>query len=106
MAGLWSTYDLQTHLYYASHDVQRHVGTRYGIRTILQRQNRELTQLREQRLGFKRRIAAQKAPFDSHGQEVFSNGKTFITRDVTATSGVFGKCLTDRVDVSEPTLLI
>ncbi|MCX4756216.1 polymorphic toxin-type HINT domain-containing protein [Kitasatospora purpeofusca] len=33
-------------------------------------------------LGYKTRIPAQKAPFDSHGQEVFSNGKNYITPDV------------------------
>jgi hypothetical protein len=41
-------------------------------------------------LGYTTRIAAQKAPFDSHGQEVFTNGKTYITPDVdghNATNG-------------------
>ncbi|EPD55799.1 DUF6531 domain-containing protein [Streptomyces sp. HGB0020] len=33
-------------------------------------------------LGYKRRISPQKAPFNSHGQEVFSNGKNYITPDV------------------------
>jgi RHS repeat-associated protein len=33
-------------------------------------------------LGYKTRIPAQKAPFHSHGQEVFSNGKNYITPDV------------------------
>ncbi|CAL9560519.1 DUF6531 domain-containing protein [Streptomyces sp. enrichment culture] len=33
-------------------------------------------------LGYKRRISPQKAPFHSHGQEVFSNGKNYITPDV------------------------
>ena len=33
-------------------------------------------------LGYTTRISAQKAPFDSHGQEVFTNGKTYITPDV------------------------
>ncbi|MGW2229896.1 polymorphic toxin-type HINT domain-containing protein [Streptomyces formicae] len=33
-------------------------------------------------LGYKSRIPAQKAPFDSHGQVVFSNGKNYITPDV------------------------
>ncbi|MEU7643595.1 DUF6531 domain-containing protein [Streptomyces huasconensis] len=33
-------------------------------------------------LGYKQRISPQKAPFDSHGQEVFSNGKNYITPDV------------------------
>jgi putative RNase toxin 21 of polymorphic toxin system len=33
-------------------------------------------------LGYTTRIPAQKAPFDSHGQEVFTNGKNYITSDV------------------------
>ncbi|WP_455682004.1 toxin C-terminal domain-containing protein [Streptomyces uncialis] len=33
-------------------------------------------------LGYRTRIPAQKAPFDSHGQVVFSNGKNYITPDV------------------------
>ena len=32
-------------------------------------------------LGYDRRIPTQKAPFNSHGQEVFSNGKNYITPD-------------------------
>ncbi|WP_095136374.1 hemagglutinin repeat-containing protein [Pseudomonas sp. Irchel s3a10] len=34
------------------------------------------------RLGFDRRIPPQKAPFDSHGQPVFFDGKKYITPDV------------------------
>ncbi|MEV2251108.1 DUF6531 domain-containing protein [Streptomyces sp. NPDC050147] len=33
-------------------------------------------------LGYKTRIPTQRAPFDSHGQEVFSNGKKYISPDV------------------------
>ncbi|WEO94960.1 RHS repeat-associated core domain-containing protein [Streptomyces sp. FXJ1.172] len=33
-------------------------------------------------LGYNRRISPQKAPFDSHGQDVFFNGKNYITPDV------------------------
>lgn len=33
-------------------------------------------------LGYDTRIPAQKAPFDSHGQEVFTNGKSYVTPDV------------------------
>jgi hypothetical protein len=33
-------------------------------------------------LGYTTRIPAQKSPFDSHGQEVFTNGKSYITPDV------------------------
>ena len=38
-------------------------------------------------LGFKKRISPQKAPFNSHGQPVFSDGKKFITRDVDSNKG-------------------
>lgn len=34
------------------------------------------------KLGFDRRIPSQKAPFNSHGQPVFFNGKNYITPDV------------------------
>ncbi|MGW3118504.1 RHS repeat-associated core domain-containing protein [Streptomyces sp. NPDC001107] len=33
-------------------------------------------------LGYDKRIAPQKSPFYSHGQDVFSNGKNYITPDV------------------------
>jgi RHS repeat-associated protein len=33
-------------------------------------------------LGYTKRVPAQKAPFNSHGQTVFSNGKNYITRDI------------------------
>ncbi|MFF8991691.1 RHS repeat-associated core domain-containing protein, partial [Streptomyces sp. NPDC014983] len=33
-------------------------------------------------LGYSRRISPQKAPFHSHGQEVFFDGKNYITPDV------------------------
>jgi hypothetical protein len=33
-------------------------------------------------LGYTRRIPPQKAPFDSHGQSVFFDGKNYLTRDV------------------------
>ncbi|MEU9624099.1 toxin C-terminal domain-containing protein, partial [Streptomyces sp. NPDC048155] len=33
-------------------------------------------------LGYRTRIPAQRAPFNSHGQVVFSNGKNYITPDV------------------------
>ncbi len=33
-------------------------------------------------LGYDRRIPAQKAPFDSHGQPVFFDGKSYITPDI------------------------
>jgi hypothetical protein len=48
--------------------------------------NRELyaatSRDRAEALGYTTRIPAQKAPFDSHGQEVFTNGKNYITSDV------------------------
>jgi RHS repeat-associated protein len=71
-------------------------GDPYHPDSVSQRQNGELTRLRErmqsvgreaERLGFDRRIPVQKAPFNSHGQEVFSNGKHFITRDVDSHAG-------------------
>ncbi|TLQ44611.1 toxin C-terminal domain-containing protein [Streptomyces marianii] len=50
------------------------------------RQNRELyagtVADRAGALGYRTRIPAQKAPFNSHGQVVFSNGKNYITPDV------------------------
>ncbi|WP_187645593.1 polymorphic toxin-type HINT domain-containing protein [Streptomyces sp. TRM49041] len=49
-------------------------------------QNRELyagtVRDRAGALGYGQRIPAQKAPFNSHGQVVFSNGKNYITPDV------------------------
>ncbi|MCP3820476.1 polymorphic toxin-type HINT domain-containing protein [Streptomyces sp. A3M-1-3] len=49
-------------------------------------QNRELyagtLKDRAGALGYGRRIAPQKAPFNSHGQDVFFNGKNYITPDV------------------------
>jgi hypothetical protein len=33
-------------------------------------------------LGYTTRIPAQKVPFDSHGQDAFTNGKTYITPDI------------------------
>lgn len=39
-------------------------------------------QQRAKELGYDRRIPAQKAPFNSHGQPVFSNGKNYITPDI------------------------
>ncbi|MBJ4953946.1 hypothetical protein JGF37_03310 [Salmonella enterica subsp. enterica serovar Goldcoast] len=35
-----------------------------------------------QNLGFDRRIPPQKAPFNSHGQPVYSDGKNYITPDI------------------------
>ncbi|MFF4160310.1 RHS repeat-associated core domain-containing protein [Streptomyces sp. NPDC001678] len=50
------------------------------------RQNRELyagtVADRAGALGYRTRIPTQKAPFNSHGQVVFSNGKNYITPDV------------------------
>ncbi len=40
-----------------------------------------------ERLEFDRRIAPQRAPFDSHGQEVFTDGRRFTTRDIDSHSG-------------------
>ena len=41
-------------------------------------------------LGYTTRISAQKAPFDSHGPEVFTNGKNYITPDVDGHNVVNG----------------
>jgi filamentous hemagglutinin len=38
-------------------------------------------------LGFTRRIAPQRAHFDSHGQPVFTDGRRYITPDVDQHSG-------------------
>lgn len=43
--------------------------------------SKELEQ-RAKELGYTNRISPQRAPFDSHGQVVFWNGKTYITPDV------------------------
>ncbi|MGH7193161.1 MAG: toxin C-terminal domain-containing protein [Candidatus Saccharimonadales bacterium] len=44
------------------------------------------------RLGYVRRIPPQKAPFNSHGQEIYSDGVAFITPDVDShTGGVWKK---------------
>nr|WP_243759332.1 toxin C-terminal domain-containing protein [Achromobacter insolitus] len=45
--------------------------------------NKEL-QRRAKELEYAQRIPPQKAPFDSHGQVVFWNGKEYITRDIDA----------------------
>ena len=71
-------------------------GDPYHPDRVTQRQNTQLSQLRErmqslgreaERLGFNRRIAPPKAPFDSHGQEVFFDGRRYITRDVDSHIG-------------------
>jgi RHS repeat-associated protein len=68
----------------------------YHPDNVTERQNTDLKALRErmqsvereaERLGFNRRIAPQRAPFDSHGQNVFTDGRRFITRDVDSHSG-------------------
>jgi hypothetical protein len=38
-------------------------------------------------LGYDRRVPAQKAPFNSHCQVVFSNGRDYITRDIDSHNG-------------------
>ncbi len=39
------------------------------------------------KLGFEKRIPPQKAPFNSHGQPVYTDGNRYITRDVDRHSG-------------------
>lgn len=38
-------------------------------------------------LGYDQRIAPQKAPFNSHGQEIYSNGEAYITADADSHVG-------------------
>ncbi|KGD80295.1 hypothetical protein ID10_04540, partial [Pantoea agglomerans] len=47
-------------------------------------------------LGFDRRIPALKAPFNSHGQPVFFDGKTYITPDVDSHNVTNGWKMFDR----------
>lgn len=47
-------------------------------------------------LGFNRRIPAPKAPFNSHGQSVFFDGKTYITPDVDSHNVTNGWKMFDR----------
>jgi RHS repeat-associated protein len=71
-------------------------GDPYHPDSVTERQNTQLKPLRErmqsveraaERLGFNRRISPQKAPFDSHGQDVFTDGRRFISRDVDSHIG-------------------
>lgn len=48
------------------------------------------------KLGFDRRISAPKAPFNSHGQPVFFDGKTYITPDVDSHNVTNGWKMFDR----------
>ncbi|MBV6702720.1 toxin C-terminal domain-containing protein [Kitasatospora aureofaciens] len=63
-------------------------------------QNRELyagsVQDRAANRGYTTRIPAQKAPFNSHGQVVFSNGKNYITPDVDSHNVTNGWKMFDR----------
>lgn len=47
-------------------------------------------------LGFDRRVPAQKAPFNSHGQPVFTDGKNYITPDVDSHNVTNGWKMFDR----------
>ena len=47
-------------------------------------------------IGFGQRIAPQKAPFNSHGQDVFFDGRRYITRDVDARNVTDGWKMFDR----------
>nr|WP_154325579.1 toxin C-terminal domain-containing protein [Pantoea sp. 201603H] len=47
-------------------------------------------------LGFDRRIPPQKAPFNSHGQPVYFDGKTYITPDVDSHNVTNGWKMFDR----------
>ena len=65
-------------------------GDPWSPRMVLERQG-TLAQpngpLAAQALGYGQRIPTQKAPFPSHGAEVYSNGKNYITPDVDVHSG-------------------
>jgi hypothetical protein len=50
------------------------------------------------KLGYNRRIPPQKAPFRSHGEPVFSNGKRYITPDVDQHSGGVWKMYSQKGD--------
>ncbi|HHR4183516.1 TPA: toxin C-terminal domain-containing protein [Salmonella enterica] len=47
-------------------------------------------------LGFDRRIPPQKAPFNSHGQPVYSDGKNYITLDIDSHNVTNGWKMFDR----------
>lgn len=47
-------------------------------------------------LGFDRRIPPQKAPFNSHGQPVYSDGKNYITPDIDSHNVTNGWKMFDR----------
>jgi len=47
-------------------------------------------------LGFDRTIPAQKAPFNSHGQPVFYDGKNYITPDIDSHNVTNGWKMFDR----------
>ena len=49
-----------------------------------------------QELGYTQRIPPQKAPFDSHGQDVFFNGTNYISPDVDAHNVTQGWKMFDR----------
>ena len=50
-------------------------------------------------LGFDQRIPPQKAPFNSHGQPVYSNGKNYITPDIDSHNVTNGWKMFDRKGV-------
>ncbi|WP_077587452.1 toxin C-terminal domain-containing protein [Rodentibacter caecimuris] len=49
-----------------------------------------------EKLGYKNRIPPQKAPFNSHGQPVYWNGKNYITPDVDGHNVTDGWKMFDR----------
>lgn len=52
-----------------------------------QKYRKEYLREAAKRLGYDQRIAPQKAPFNSHGQEIYSNGEAYITADVDSHAG-------------------
>lgn len=109
-SDVWTTYDIiqdemmQGRMYQlTAEEIAQAIGASPALRDdpyspdeVAKRQSTELNQLRQkmqsvgreaERLGFPRRIPPQRAPFNSHGQEVFTDGSRFITRDVDSHSG-------------------
>jgi hypothetical protein len=48
------------------------------------------------KMGYNKRIPPQKAPFNSHGQNVFFNGKNYVTPDIDAHNVTNGWKMFDR----------
>ena len=62
---------------------------------VLTAKGKELTENANE-LGYKQRIPPQKAPFNSHGQPVYWNGKNYITPDIDGHNTTDGWKMFDR----------